>query len=490
LTIFLVFRQPNGIYASLIAHLRALVSGFCLFDFVMVLANARIHYYPLLGGQQTSYTRGKTIVIKMDGYNLKQTNINSFPKEWKIKRVSDLFKIETGTTPSTKRVEYWKNGNVNWITPTDLSRLHVKKAINNSERKITYKALKDINLTLLPKNSLILSTRAPVGYVALVEEPSTFNQGCKGLINKNNEKVFSEFYCYYFLYQKQRLQSLSGGSTFKELSKPLLTKFHIPLPPLPEQKKIAEILSTVDQAIEKVDEAIKKTERFKKALMQQLLTKGIGHKEFKKTKIGVIPKCWEFKTLNEVCSYITDGSHFSPKEAKNSDYRIATVANIKGNQIDIGSCKTISKEDYNALVKNGCKPQPGDVLFTKDGTVGLTFCYKQNETIVLLSSIAIIRPKNELYPDYCANILKAPFVFRQILSNKRGTGLRRIILQDLKRIRIPLPPLQEQKKISNILSIVTSKLELLKDRRSKLENIKKALMNDLLTGKKRVKLEA
>jgi len=134
LTIFLVFRQPNGIYASLIAHLRALVSGFCLFDFVMVLANARIHYYPLLGGQQTSYTRGKTIVIKMDGYNLKQTNINSFPKEWKIKRVSDLFKIETGTTPSTKRVEYWKNGNVNWITPTDLSRLHVKKAINNSER--------------------------------------------------------------------------------------------------------------------------------------------------------------------------------------------------------------------------------------------------------------------------------------------------------------------------------------------------------------------
>ena len=193
------------------------------------------------------------------------------------------------------------------------------------------------------------------------------------------------------------------------------------------------------------------------------------------------PKDWDIVRLGDASINITDGSHFSPKNDKNGEYRIATVANIIENHIDIDSCKKISKEDYEMLVKNGCKPKKGDVLFSKDGTVGLSFTFRQKEDIVLLSSIAIISPKESLYSDYCAYVLKSPFVFQQIVGSKRGTGLRRIILQDLKRIKIPLPPLPEQRRIAEVLGTVDSAIQKVGGAIEKTERLKKGLMQRLLT---------
>jgi type I restriction enzyme S subunit len=204
--------------------------------------------------------------------DFKDTEIGRIPKDWEVRKATDLFIVETGTTPSTKQVEYWENGNINWITPTDLSKLNGKTEINYSERKITEKALKNSNLTLLPINSIIISTRAPVGYVSVLQEKATFNQGCKGLIAKDAEKAFSKFYCYYLQNKKQKLQNLSSGSTFKELSKDRLESLQLPLPPLSEQQKIAEILSTIDKRLEWLRNRKEKLGRIKKGLMNDLLT--------------------------------------------------------------------------------------------------------------------------------------------------------------------------------------------------------------------------
>ena len=199
------------------------------------------------------------------------------------------------------------------------------------------------------------------------------------------------------------------------------------------------------------------------------------------TEIGEMPQGWRVVRLGDASLNITDGSHFSPKETKNGNYRIGTVANMTENQIDIDSCKKISKEDYEMLVKNGCKPKIGDVLFSKDGTVGLSFAFKQNDDIVLLSSIAIISPKESLYPDYCACVLKSPLVFKQIEGSKRGTGLRRIILHDLKRFQIPLPPLPEQRRIAEVLGTVDSAIQKVDSAIERTERLKKGLMQRLLT---------
>ena len=218
------------------------------------------------GLMQTLLTRG------IGHKEFKETEIGKIPKEWDVKKVSDLFDVATGTTPSTKQKEYWNGGTINWITPTDLSKLNGTIYIKGSERKITERALKETNLTLMPKGSIIVSTRAPVGYVAVLEEPSTFNQGCKGLIPKRQGEIMPEFYCYYLLSKKQTLENFSGGSTFKELSKEKLLNLSIPLPSLIEQKRIAESILNLDRKIGIERNERVRLERIKRGLMDLLLT--------------------------------------------------------------------------------------------------------------------------------------------------------------------------------------------------------------------------
>ncbi|MEM3629287.1 MAG: restriction endonuclease subunit S [Candidatus Bathyarchaeia archaeon] len=215
---------------------------------------------------QTLLTRG------IGHKEFKETEIGKIPKTWEVVKIEDVFRIETGTTPSTKVKEYWESGSIKWLTPIDLSKLNGKLHISDSERKITESALKDYNLTLMPKGSIILSTRAPVGYVAVIDDEMTFNQGCKGLIPKPNVQMDVEYYAYYLISIKKELEQFSGGSTFKELSKQTLENLRVPFPSFLEQHQIAKILSTVDKKLEVERNEKVRLERIKQGLMDLLLT--------------------------------------------------------------------------------------------------------------------------------------------------------------------------------------------------------------------------
>ena len=419
----------------------------------------------------------------------KMTEIGEIPEEWETSELRKTFKIITGTTPSTKIKKYWTGGTIEWLTPKDLSQMNDNLIISPSERKVTTDALNESNLNLLPEGSILMSTRAPVGYVGINRAPIAFNQGCKGLVPLVSEGYSSFFYAYYLKYKREFLNSVSSGSTFKELSKERLERLVVPIPPWLEQQKIAEILSTADETIQKVNDQITQTERLKKGLMQTLLTKGIGHTKFKMTGIGEIPEEWGIKALSDSCFSITDGSHYSPQEVKGGTRLIATVFNMDNNRIITEMCKRISDKDYDLLVKNGCKPDKGDVLFSKDGTVGVSFPYFQKDNIVLLSSIAILKPSDILDSTFLSYFLKSENGMRQIIGLKTGSALKRITLKNLKLVKIPVPSYKEQQKIAEILSTVDHKLELLRNKKTHLEELKKGLMEDLLTGRVRVKIE-
>ena len=182
------------------------------------------------------------------GRKLKKTEIGEIPEDWEVVMLGDkkLFEIKLGGTPKTSVSEYW-NGEISWITPNDLSEL-TTPYIEDTQRKISTLGLK-AGSTLLPENSIILSTRAPIGYVALLRRPMAFNQGCKGIVIK--DKSIVSLFVYYFLLSKAKLlQELGTGSTFRELATSDLENFKLPLPPLSEQQEIAEILQTIDQKIE------------------------------------------------------------------------------------------------------------------------------------------------------------------------------------------------------------------------------------------------
>jgi len=395
-----------------------------------------------------------------------------------------LFNVETGTTPSTKQNDYWENGTINWITPTDLSKLNGKIKIECSERRVTEKALKEANLSLLPKGSIIISTRAPVGYIAVLNKEATFNQGCKGLIAKDSKNILSEFYCYYLLNNNQTLQNLSSGSTFKELSKDSLENFKVTLPSLREQQKIAELLVTVDEAIEKVNEAIEKTERLKKGLMHELLTKGIGHTEFKETEIGRISREWEVVRLSELSLDFTGGGTPSTFNQNywNGDIAWMTSAHIKGREITTGQ-RCITQEGLKNSATN-LVPKDNLLVATRVGIGKVAI----NKIDVAISQdlTGVIVDKNRTISDFLYWVLSNKE--SKLKSLAQGSTIKGILREDLGKLKIPIPPLPEQQKIAEILSTVDNRLELLRERKERLEKVKKGLMNDLLTGKKRVKI--
>ncbi|MCK4347393.1 MAG: restriction endonuclease subunit S, partial [Thermoplasmatales archaeon] len=197
---------------------------------------------------------------------------------------------------------------------------------------------------------------------------------------------------------------------------------------------------------------------------------------FKQTEIGKIPEDWEVKSLKLICDKITDGSHFSPKEDSQGNYKIATVKDMTFLGFDLNSCKKISEEDYNTLVKTGCKVEKGHVLFSKDGTMGIVYVPKVSLDLVLLSSIAILKPKKEIIPEFLGYYLKGKKTQWIIQSSyASGSALPRIVLKDLKKLPVVIPPNTEQKSISKILSDLDSKIELNHQMNKTLEAIAQAL---------------
>ena len=199
--------------------------------------------------------------------------------------------------------------------------------------------------------------------------------------------------------------------------------------------------------------------------------------EWKNTEFGDIPAEWKIQTLDSVCKKITDGSHFSPKEDPGGQYRIGTVKDMVENDFDLKNCKKISKKDFNLLVKNGCKVEKGDVLFSKDGSIGNVIYFDKDYDLVLLSSIAILKSNTyQLSGKFLYYYLKSNFSQYQVRRNfVSGSALPRVVLKDIKKIKILLPSLSEQNRISDCLSKIDDKIDLLRHQNETLEQIAQTL---------------
>ncbi|MCL1078620.1 restriction endonuclease subunit S [Parashewanella spongiae] len=197
---------------------------------------------------------------------------------------------------------------------------------------------------------------------------------------------------------------------------------------------------------------------------------------------NLIPDDWKVTTLESNAILITDGSHFSPATVDNG-LPIATVQNMRSRDFDISSCRLISQDSFDELERGNCLPLIGDVLFSKDGTIGKTFVYRQKNRVVLLSSIAIIRLKqNKLNSDYCSQYLQSSLFYKQLENAKSGSAIRRVVLKDIKLLELPTPPLPEQQKIAKILTSVDDVIEKTQAQIDKLKDLKTGMMQELLTN--------
>lgn len=212
----------------------------------------------------------------------KELLIKEFNKLKDFVEIRDIFEVLSGTTPPTKNRRFWDNAEINWLTPADLGKLKGQIKIGSSLRKVSNYAIKETNLSMLPEDTIILSIRAPVGHIAITSEPSSFNQGCRGLIPKDKLSINPHYYAYFLKIKRKELENRAGQSTFKELSKQLLEKFNVPKISKEEQDELVNVISTIDRKIQFENQTKKRLEKLKRGLMQELLT---GNKRVNVKKI-------------------------------------------------------------------------------------------------------------------------------------------------------------------------------------------------------------
>ena len=188
--------------------------------------------------------------------------------EWEVKAIVDLAeKIAQGGTPSTTNPAYW-NGGIPWVTPAEMGNDAAHHYLMTTNRNISKLGLENSSAELLPPNSVIISSRAPIGYVAINKVPMATNQGCKGIIPNNS--VYYEFLYFSLINAKRMLNDLGAGAGFKELSSGVLRSFRLPVPQVGEQQKIADCLSSLDEVIDLQTQKLDALKAHKKGLMQQL----------------------------------------------------------------------------------------------------------------------------------------------------------------------------------------------------------------------------
>ena len=222
--------------------------------------------------------------------------------EWKEVTLGEIGTIVGGATPSTKNTSFY-DGNIPWLTPKDLS-VNSNKYILRGERNITEAGFKSCSCKMLPKGSVLFSSRAPIGYVAIVANDMCTNQGFKSVIP--NEETDSEFLYYLLKYNKDNIASQGSGTTFAEVSGKTMKEIEVMVPKETEdQRRIASILSSLDRKIELNNKINADLEEMAQAIFKNWFVDFEPFKDgkFVDSELGMIPEGWKVGTLGELCNF-------------------------------------------------------------------------------------------------------------------------------------------------------------------------------------------
>ena len=298
-------------------------------------------------------------------------------------------------------------------------------------------------------------------------------------------------FLYYFIDSKFKwIQERRTGLAVPHVPKDLKDLLIIDLPTPTEQQKIASILSSVDDAIQATQAVIYQTHRVKQGLLQHLLTRGIGHTRFKQTEIGEIPEGWEFKKLTDLVNPnrpITYGIVQTRPPVVDGIPCVRVVDLVK-QSICIKELITTTPEINHSYKRTVL--QKNDIMFALRGEIGHVVIVDSSLIGANLTrGIALISPRDTVLPEYLLWAIRSPIVRNEIFLRVNGSALREIPLGELRQVKVPVPPINEQHKIAEQLSSVDRIFVTEEDYLHELFKIKRALMQDLLAGRVRVKLD-
>ena len=370
------------------------------------------------------------------------TESNKIPKHWQVKKLSDIGEIVSGGTPSTKVSDYW-DGNISWISPADLSG-YSNTTITKGRKSITKEGLKNSSARLIPKGSVLFSSRAPIGYVVIAGNEVCTNQGFKSIVP--NKLITTDYLFFYLKASKQKAEKVASGTTFKEISLKAFSILELPLPPLPEQQaivsKIEELFSELDHGIAQLKTAKQQLKVYRQSLLKWAFE---GKLTNKKVKDGELPKGWKWTTINEI-GKTKGGKRLPPKHQyaeETTDFVYIMAGNLKDGTIK-NKPTYLNEETYNAL--HNYKVTGGEVYITIVGAcIGDAGVIPDNigKSILTENAAKIIELK-DVHNKFLSRWINSFNCQLQIKRKILSATLGKLALNRIGTLELPLPPLKEQ----------------------------------------------
>lgn len=405
--------------------------------------------------------------------------MSKVPAGWVNTKLQNIAKIKSGSTPlRAKGTRYFTQNGTPWVKTLDLnnSEIHI------TDEEITDLALKETSCTLFPANTVLVAMYGgfnQIGRTGLITKPSASNQALSGLIL--NEEIADPKYVLNYLNGNVSKWKEFAASSRKDpnITRDDVCNFPILLPPLPEQTKIAQILSTWDKAIATTEQLIGNSQQQKKALMQSLLT---GKKRLPGFE-------GEFKYLNFSDVVGIDQQNLKNKTADDFYFKYISLADVKFGVIE-KSLEYISFKTAPSRARRILKE--GDILLAtvRPNLQGFARVKKEHSEMIASTGFSVLSPKKSFCSDYIFHYLYSDHLTAQIDSLVVGSNYPAINSSDVANLKIFCPEYNEQVEIAKVLNNCLDTIENMQKKLAFLKQEKAALMQQLLTGKRRVRVEA
>ncbi|MCF6174479.1 MAG: restriction endonuclease subunit S [Victivallaceae bacterium] len=420
----------------------------------------------------------------------KQTKIGPIPVDWEVVNLGDIGLLKNGLNKSKedfgKGYPFVNLMNVFGYNTVNLANLGLVNSNKQEQQDFDLKIgdvlfirssvkPEGVGLTAVILNEIDKLTYS--GFLIRFRPASSINNEYKK-------------YCFYEDQFRYRLLSKSTVSANTNINQPALASLLLPLPPLPEQKKIAEVLSTVDDKIDSIEQEVAQNRTLKKGLMQKLLTgqlsvTGTPH-TFKESKLGPIPESWDVVTLGNASAI--NSSSLNNSTNPNYEFHYIDLSSVREGNINVPDNKILFSDSPSRARR---KIEGFDVLMAtvRPNLRGFALVNFDPKDKICSTGFAVIRANQVVSnPGYLYQNLYSKNIEVQIEALIVGSNYPAINSTDVEHLTIPLPPLPEQEKIAEILNGVDDKLDVLEEKKNKYTTLKKGLMQKLLTGKIRVEV--
>jgi type I restriction enzyme S subunit len=376
---------------------------------------------------------------------------------WPVARLDECCQIVSGATPSTSVREYW-GGDIPWVTPKDLGEL-ATATISDTPRKLTTAGLAASSATLLPPGSVLFSSRAPIGHVAINTVAMATNQGFKSFV-PNPDRIHAPYLYWWLEAHRVYLQGLGNGATFKEVSKTVVSRIEIPLPPLPEQRRIADVLDQAESLRAKRRHALAQLDGLTRATFVEMFG-----------SLTTNPRGYPVATMIELVDPKRPITYGILKPGSDVPDGIPYVRVVDMTDRSIHSAGLRRTTEAISLQYKRSVLRQGDLLLSIRGQVGRLAMVEADVAGANITQDTARLAIANADPIYVLECLRSPELQQWMKTFTKGAAVRGINLTDVKRIQVPLPPASDQRNFAYVANAIermrqsllmsTGKLELL-----------------------------